>query len=227
MSTVTDLSELSAVHDAIGESRSKAREVAEHERAKRSFWRELPILLGAALIIAVAIKILLFQAFFIPSASMEDTLQVDDRVLVNKLVNSIDELDRGDIIVFDDVTGAPKKSEAVWRTVVRTIAESIGVSAPSSELIKRVIALPGETVEVRNGRVFIDDREIDEPYVAASAGGRTRPYGPEEVPEGHVFVMGDNRGISLDSRRFGPVPEDKIVGRAFVIIWPPSSWSGL
>jgi signal peptidase I len=227
MSTVTDLPDLSAVHDAIGESRAKAREVAEHERAKRSFWRELPILLGSALVIAVAIKILLFQAFFIPSASMEDTLQVDDRVLVNKLTNSTEELARGDIIVFDDVSGAPKEREAMWRTVVRTIAESIGVSAPSSELIKRVIALPGETVEIRNGRVFVDDRELDEPYLVLRPGSRIRPYGPEEVPEGHVFVMGDNRGISLDSRRFGPVPEDKIVGRAFVIIWPPSSWAGL
>ena len=152
MSTVTDLPDLSAVHDAIGESRAKAREVAEHERAKRSFWRELPILLGSALVIAVAIKILLFQAFFIPSASMEDTLQVDDRVLVNKLTNSTEELARGDIIVFDEVSGAPKEREAMWRTVVRTIAESIGVSAPSSELIKRVIALPGETVEIEDNQ---------------------------------------------------------------------------
>ena len=108
---------------------------------------------------------------------------------------------------------------------MRNVAESVGLSTPRSEFIKRVIALPGEIVEVREGGVWIDGVRLDEPYLEP---GRGMPdFGPEPVPVGHIFVMGDNRNSSQDSRVFGPVPIDDIVGRAFVIIWPPSRWGGL
>ena len=104
-------------------------------------------------------------------------------------------------------------------------AESLGLSSPESALIKRVIATGGETIEIIDNAVIVDGVAIDEPYL--NDGIRMPDFGPETVPDGYVFVMGDNRQSSQDSRRFGPVPEDEIIGRAFVRVWPPSRWGGL
>jgi signal peptidase I len=188
----------------------------------RSFWRELPVLVLIALVLAVIIKTFLVQAFFIPSESMVETLQINDRVLVNKLSYRFGDISRGQVVVFE-----PEfvEEESLPTVVLRNIGESIGLSTPDSDLIKRVVGLPGETIEIRNNRVFIDGSPIDEPYLADDV--LMRRFGPELIPADHYFVMGDNRGSSLDSRSTGPIHGDRIVGRAFVIIWPPSRWGGL
>lgn len=158
-----------------------------------------------ALIAALVIKTFLFQAFYIPSGSMEETLQVGDRVLVNKLSYQFGDIDRGDIVVFH-------KPENAGESEV-------------DDFIKRVIALPGETIRTLDGIVYIDDRPLSEPYL--EPGVVTTSLEPVTVPDGYVFVMGDNRGSSRDSRFFGPVPTDSIVGEAFVRLWPIGSFGGL
>jgi signal peptidase I len=191
-----------------------------------AFFRELPGLILIAFVLALLIKTFLVQAFYIPSQSMEPTLDVGDRVLVNKFIYAFREPRRGEIIVFEN----PRLDEpdrnplsALWHWII----EGLGVSTdPEKDFIKRVIALPGETIEVRGGRVFVDGKRIDEPYVNEE---RDRSdYGPFTVPEGHLFVMGDNRPNSQDSRStLGPIPRDKVVGRAFILIWPPSHFEWL
>jgi len=201
---------------------------APKKRRKRDplpFWMEMPILILVALVVAVVIKTFLVQAFYIPSSSMEDTLQVNDRVMVNKLAYRFGDIARGHIIVFDDPHGETVTDEGFVSSVFRNVAEAVGLSTPRSEVIKRVIGLPGETVEISGGVVLIDGSPINEPYVRDGSVMADEP--PVVVPPGHVFVMGDNRNASQDSRVFGPIPEDEIVGRAFVIIWPPGRWGGL
>ena len=204
----------------------------DDEKRSMPFWVELPILIGVALIVAVIIKTFLFQAFFIPSGSMKETLQIDDRVLVSKVSYALGDIAFGDIIVFDDPRGGfEEPTDSVPDRALRNLLESIGLATPESEFIKRVVGLPGDTVQLVQNQLIVNGVAIDEPYLAAdavppstcSAGGHD--YGPEFIPEGHVMVMGDNRCHSSDGRRFGPVPEDAIVGKAFIIIWPPSRWS--
>ena len=109
--------------------------------------------------------------------------------------------------------------------MVRNIGEALGISTPETALIKRVIAVGGETIEIRSNTVYIDDVALDEPYLRP--GSRMEAFGPVTVPDGEVFVMGDNRNQSEDSRRFGAVPVGDVIGRAFVRVWPPSRWGGL
>lgn len=189
------------------------------------FWLELPLLIFAALAIAVVIKTFFFQAFWIPSSSMENTLQIDDRVMVNKLAYRLGDLERGHIVVFDDPRGAEPPQESLLESGWRNITEAVGLSVPRSEFIKRVVGLPGERVEIIDDRVLIDGVPIDEPYL--KNGSFLPDFGPVVVPQGEMFVMGDNRNGSQDSRSFGSVPIDTVVGRAFVIMWPTSRWSGL
>jgi len=212
--------------EALDRLRSDAVERGEKMEATRSFLRELPILILVALVVAVLIKTFLVQAFFIPSGSMEETLLIGDRVMVNKLAYRFGDPSTGDVVVFDsplDVNG----KESIFGAVVRHVAESLGMSSPDSALIKRVIAVEGETIEIRENRVLIDGEPLDESYFPDD--GRMRNFGPVTVPEGHVFVMGDNRhpGMSTDSRSFGPIPESDIIGKAFIRVWPPSRWGGL
>lgn len=193
--------------------------------AKRAFWKELPILIVVALVVAVLIKTFLVQAFFIPSASMRDTLLEGDRVMVNKLAYRFGEPGHGDVVVFDSPLGQPHDGENFIGAVFRNIGESLGVSTPDTALIKRVIALEGDMIEIRDNSVFINGASIDEPYLSRTV--QMPDFGPLEIPADHIFVMGDNRNQSEDSRRFGPVPESSIIGRAFVRVWPPSRWGGL
>jgi signal peptidase I len=153
-----------------------------------------------ALLVALVIKTFLLQAFYIPSRSMEPTLRIGDRVLVNKLSYKAHDVNRGDIVVFERPKDEPP--DAI------------------KDLIKRVIGLPGETISTQNGQVFIDGRPLSEPYLPA--GTVTDNLPPTKVPDGEIFVMGDNRGDSRDSRFFGPIDQGLIVGRAFVRIWPLS-----
>jgi signal peptidase I len=159
---------------------------------------EWALLVVGALVIALVIKTFLFQAFYIPSASMDPTLKVHDRVLVNKLSYHLHPVHRGDIIVF--------KAPALERT------EQI------KDLVKRVVGLPGDVMQARNGQVYINDRLLREPYLPK---GTTTDNLPRTViPPGHYFMMGDNRAASSDSRVFGPIPRSTIIGRAFVKMWP-------
>jgi signal peptidase I len=175
----------------------------------RSVLEWVGVILGA-LVVALLVKQFLFAAYYIPSPSMQPTLTDGDRIVVNKLSYRLHEVNRGDVVVF-------RKSNP----------EPDGIN----DLIKRVIALPGETVEVVDGRVYIEGGLLLEPYLVAndSTGGFPLPPGCIgaagsinrcTVPDGHVFVMGDNRRNSRDSRVFGPVPESNIVGRAFLRVWP-------
>jgi signal peptidase I len=205
--------------------RVAARLRRKKEDATRAFWKELPVLIVVALVVAVLIKTFLVQAFFIPSASMRDTLLEGDRVMVNKLAYRFGEPGHGDVVVFDSPLGQPSDGENFLGAVIRNIGESLGLSTPDTALIKRVIALSGDTIEIQDNTVFVNGAPIDEPYLNRAV--QMPDFGPLEVPADHVFVMGDNRNQSEDSRRFGPVPESSIIGRAFVRVWPPSRWGGL
>lgn len=187
-----------------------------------AFLKELPFLVVGALIVAVLVKSFLIQVFWIPSGSMKDTLQIGDRVIVNKLAYRVGEPSRGDVVVFEPET---LERESLVTKVSRNLLESIGLRTPQSDLIKRIIGLPGETVELHDNQVYINGAPIDEPYLPPNI--RNDDFGPEVVPASHYFVMGDNRSSSRDSRVFGPIAGDRIVGRAFAVVWPPSRWSGL
>lgn len=154
------------------------------------------VLVGAVLV-ALVFRAFLFQAFWIPSESMQGTLEVDDRVMVNRLSYRLHDVNRGDVIVFH-------KPEGLNSTV--------------DDLIKRVMALEGETIEGRDGAVYVNGQRVAEPYLDPD--DLIFDFGPTTVPPGHVFVMGDNRDDSTDSRVFGPIAVDTIVGRAFIIFWP-------
>lgn len=178
-----------------------------------------------ALVIAVLIKTFLVQPFWIPSESMLDTIHVNDRVMVNKLAYQLGEPERGDVVVFRD-PGEAEIEESIPEAVIRSVLEAVGVRTRGrDDLIKRVIGLPGDTISISENQVHIDGVAISEPYLEEEV---TMPdAGPFEVGEDEVFVMGDNREFSFDSRRFGNIELDALVGRAFVIIWPPSNFGGL
>jgi signal peptidase I len=206
------------------ERRRRERREKRQKRAKGplSFLKELPVLLLVAFLLALLIKTFLVQAFYIPSASMENTLLVGDRVLVNKLVYRFHPPRRGDIIVFEEPNPVAEPHRSPFSAFIHWLTEGLGVSSdPEKDFIKRVIALPGETIEIEEGRVFIDGKEIQEPYLNPQRD--LSSFGPKKIPPDRLFVMGDNRANSNDSRRgLGLIPYDKVVGRAFVIIWPPS-----
>ncbi len=176
-----------------------------------------------AVAVAVLIKTFLVQTFYIPSGSMVPTLEVNDRVMVNRLAYEFGSApERGDIIVFDSpfAGDADETEEPVLDLVIRTIGESLGISAAAvpDDLIKRVVAVGGETIEIRDNRVLVDGEALAEPYVAP--GVSMADMAARTLRADEVFVLGDNRNGSVDSRRFGPVTESHIVGRTFVRIWP-------
>ena len=189
---------------------------------------ELPILLLVALVAAWALKAHVAQAYHIPSGSMEPQLEVGDRVFVSRLAYRMHEPRRGDIIVFDAPPGAGgSDGDGGIGGFVSEALQGVGLQRPDeTELIKRVIGLPGEVIEARGGRVFVDGRQLVEPYLPDHV--VTDDFGPVTVPAEHVVVLGDNRGASAD-RRFGlgAVPEDRIVGRAIARVWPPGRWANL
>jgi signal peptidase I len=146
-------------------------------------------------------------------------LNIGDRVVVSKISYDLHDPHRGDIIVFDAPPGAPGAQTSKNRSVFRNIFESIGVLQPSTEeYIKRVIGLPGETVQGKDGHVFINGRELVEPYLPTTT--TTSDFGPVAVPKGGLWVMGDNRTNSSDSRVFGTIRRRTVVGRAILRVWP-------
>ena len=186
---------------------------------------ELPLLLVVALLAAWGLKGVVAQAYHIPSGSMEPQLQIGDRVVVSRVAYRLHDPRRGDIVVFD-APGGDGEGGGIGQ-LLSEVLEGAGLRRPDeTELIKRVIGLEGERIEARNGRVYIDGRELVEPDLPADVA--TADFGPVTVPAGHVFVLGDNRGSSADSRfGLGPVPVDAIVGRAIARVWPPGRWANL
>jgi signal peptidase I len=196
---------------------------AADEKRGHSLVVETAILAITAIVIAVLLRAFVAQAFRIPSSSMEPQLQVGDRVVVSRLAYDLHEPRRGDIVVFDCPPGAGCLEEGDRGLPARaldTVLEALLLRQPGvEEFIKRVVALPGETVEGREGRVWIDGAPLVEPYL--EEGTVTGDFPPVTVGEGRVWVMGDNRANSSDSRFFGQVEVETIVGRAFVRVWPP------
>lgn len=189
--------------------------------AFRSGWVELPIVVLAAVLIAIVVNTFIAQAFYIPSVSMAPQLRVNDRVIVSKLAYHMHAPRRGDIVVFS----APASEQPlvsgggnpVGRALQR-IGRDLGVAESNTELIKRVIGLPGETVAGRDGAAYINGERLEEPYLPR--GTFTSNFGPIVVPAGDLWVMGDNRTDSSDSRVFGPIPISTVVGRAIWRVWP-------
>jgi signal peptidase I len=196
---------------------------AEEHHKKHSFWRELPVLVVVAFAVALLLKTFVIQAFFIPSASMFPTLEEGDRVLVEKISYAFGSASRGDVIVFEREIGDGEVVEEGqwWEKVADSFRGLFGFpTGTTQDFIKRVIAVGGDTVEGRPEGVYVNGELVDEPYLEEGTG--TAEFAPVVVPDGQVFVMGDNRGNSDDSRNFGAIGEDRIVGHAFVLIWPPA-----
>jgi signal peptidase I len=188
--------------------------------SKRSSKLDYPLLVVAAIVLALVTKTFVAQAFVIPSPSMYPELKEGDRVVVSKLAYDLHDPRRGDIVVFPS-PGAPATDHAALPIrLLHDVLEAAGLRRPSEEeLIKRVVGLPGETVAGRGGHVYVDDHLLVEPYLGPDV--FTDDFGPVTVPAGEVWVMGDNRTNSADSRVIGPIAERTIVGRALFRVWPP------
>jgi len=215
-----------------------------HDQRRRimPLWQELPLLVVVSFCVAVLVRSFLVQAFVIPSASMEDTLLIGDRVMVNKLVYETRDPARGEVIVFRGTDRwAPENFDeqpgGLLDRIGDTLGDLVGVSRPGEkDFIKRVIGVPGDRVGCCDeGRVTVNGVPIDEPYLSSNspldvppnAFCGSRQFVEVVVPPGQLFVMGDNRGLSQDSRCQGPVPIENVVGRAFMRVWPPSRWGGV
>lgn len=170
---------------------------------------------------AVLVRTFVAQAYWIPSGSMIPQLRVNDRVVVSRLAYDLHPVHRGDIVVFNSPPGIEPSSPAPSNFIsvgLHDAGVALGFAQDQTVLIKRVIGLPGNRVWASGGRVYINGQLLVEPYLPK--GTTTSSFGPVTVPAGDVFVMGDNRGDSLDSRVFGPIPEGHIVGRAIWKVWP-------
>jgi signal peptidase I len=189
-------------------------------------------IIALAIGVAVLVRAFVAQAYWIPSASMVPQLNKNDRVVVSRLAYHLHPPRRGDIVVFNSPPGVEPPKVEPSNPVLRTfhdIGVALGFAQDQTVLIKRVIGLPGETLFIHGGHVYIDGELLVEPYlpkgVVTCAPYTQAPncaaFGPTVVPAGHVFVMGDNRGNSEDSRFFGAIPESSIVGRAIWKVWPP------
>lgn len=202
---------------------SRTTEAREEKDSFGAFIRELPVLIVIAFLLAFLLRTFVVQVFYIPSSSMVPTLEVNDRILVDKVTYRFRDLRRGEIVVFEgDRLGVPDVDRGPIERAVRGIGQLVGLApANARDFVKRVIGLPGDEVEIDDaGTVFVNGVALDEPYVAAED---PRPFGPVEVPEGELFFLGDNRPNSSDSRvaeGLGFVELDHVVGRAFAIIWP-------
>jgi signal peptidase I len=205
---------------------------------KRSLWKEIPVLVIIALGLALLIKTFVVQPFYIPSGSMEKTLNVNDRVLVNKMIYHFRDPKRGEIVVFNiDGTGFESQAQPlappsnIVSRGIRNLENLFGLGPNNKDFIKRVIGIGGDTVACCDdqGRVTVNGKPLDEPYVFEDD---HRSFGPVTVPKGELWVMGDHRGDSDDSRGSpgqppnGTVPISKVVGQAFVRVWPLSDWRG-
>src|SRR3984957_7409281 len=214
--------------DPPGDQRSR-----KASRRQRSIWREIPVLVVIALVLALVIKSFVVQAFWIPSGSMENTLEVNDRVLINKVVYHLRPIHRGDIIVFDG-TGSwnfgPPVNANIFSKAVSELEGIVGISHDSAIYIKRVIGLPGDHVACCNaaGQVTVNGVPLSESSYLYPGNLPSALQFSFTVPPGRLWVISDHRQVSYDSRGHqgdpggGTIPESGVLGRAFVIIWPPS-----
>jgi len=187
---------------------------------RRSLFVEIPALVLVAFLIAFTVKSVVVQAFYIPSESMVSTLLVGDRVVVSRVSYRLHEPHRGDIVVFTSPFNAPHTGESLPSRAIKTFLQSFGMSTPADEdFIKRVIGLPGDVVDGHDGHVFVNGRRLLEPYL--HNGQSFGDFPPVLVPPHHLWVMGDNRAHSSDSRVFGVIDEHKLIGRALLRVWPP------
>lgn len=236
------------VKNAAEDPAAKMTATAPTKKAKQSSLfkqiAELPLLIVLAFAIAVVIKIFLVQAFFIPSASMNPTLVRGDRVLVEKVSYRFGDPGRGQVIVFARET-AGQAPDLPWSEDVRNFfRELLGLpTGEETDFIKRVVAVGGDVISYKgnNRTLVVNGEKVDEPYLRGgkdtgsskitSSNCNAMRLEPRDggcrVPAGTVFVMGDNRSNSMDSRVIGPVEVDKIVGRAWLIIWPPKDFGTL
>lgn len=214
-----------ATRDAIELQRqvhSRSHSRGGHRPPKRqqsmgSFFKELPVLLLIAFALAFLLRTFVVQVFYIPSESMLQTLQVDDRIVVEKVTYRFGGPERGDVVVFAGESPFPEPEMSTTQRVVRGVGQFLGVvPVDARDLVKRVIGLPGDHVVIEDGRVSVNGTALEEPYAMLD-----EHDGAYTVPAGSLFVLGDNRANSADSRsQLGYVPIADVVGRAVVTIWP-------
>jgi signal peptidase I len=219
--------------DAAGQPGAPAKH-APAKKKGRSFWRELPVLVVVALILTLVIKTYAIQAFYIPSGSMQNTLGISDRVLVNKLVYDVRSIHRGDIVVFSGNgswdPGSPPASTNFFAKFGNSVASMFGQARGQNDYIKRVIGVPGDHVACcdAEGRVTVNGVPLNEQSYLFPGNSPSETRFSITVPAGRLWVMGDHRDVSYDSRGHvgdpggGTVPESAVAGRAFVVIWPLS-----
>ena len=223
--------------------RADSTTAPNRRRSTLLFFRDLLVIFVVAVLVSFLIKTFLIRSFFIPSQSMEETLFIDDRIIVNQLVPDVTPLERGDVVVFRDPGGwLPARAEIEQPPLVAAVdwfLGFVGLAAPDSNdhLVKRLIGMPGDHVVCCNalGQMSVNDVPLDEPYVALPPGDTKVSADDFDVivPKGSLWVMGDNRYNSKDSRYNsetplkGFVPIDNVVGRAFVVSWPVDHWAWL
>lgn len=214
---------------ADGASRDSSRGRKDADRGFGAWLKEIATIVVIALVLSFLIKTFLFRAFFIPSGSMEETLEIDDRIFVNQLVPQPFDLQRGDIVVFRDTEGWLPPQEEAPVSVLKEALIFIGLAPDESQqhLVKRIIGLPGDHVICcdADGRITVNGEPLEEPYLFPGATPSDIPF-DVVVPDGKVWVMGDHRNASADSRANGDKPGkgfvtiDDIEGKAAVIAWP-------
>jgi signal peptidase I len=183
--------------------------------------RETVVLVALAILLAVVFKTFLVAAFYIPSGSMESTLNVSDRVLVEKVSYRFGDVQNGDVVVFvhDDPGFEVSEPSNPIARFFSSLGQAIGLVPPSDrDFIKRVVGVPGDEITCPEGRLLRNGKPVDEPYL--DPGVTTDGCKPTTVAPGQLYVMGDNRSNSQDSRSFGVIDRSDVVGRAFVRIWP-------
>lgn len=173
----------------------KTGEREHRQEEKKSSLLELIESVAVAILLAVVIRLFILAPFYIPSGSMEPTLRIGDRIIVSKISYLFTEPQRGDIVVFRYPLD------------------------PSRDFVKRLVGLPGETVSLRNGQLYINGKPVPEDYLPKDM--KFADFGPVRVPAGYYFVLGDNRNNSDDSRVWGPLPRQNIIGKAVLVYWPP------
>jgi signal peptidase I len=197
--------------------------------------REVVVTVTAAVVLAFLIQAFLVKPYRIPSGSMENTLRCGDRVLVDRVSYRFSDPERGDVIVFNPPAYVDLESGVADRNDYYAPRSQRALEAgdlPFSEqeparvnFIKRIVGMPGDTVEMRDGRTWVNDEPLDEPYLHGNLD--SDPQGPWQVPDGTYFMMGDNRTNSADSRVWGPLRDDFVIGKGFMIYWPIGNFGGI